>query len=120
MALTKTNRLTKKSRFYVHLAILRYRKTGNKKRATCPATLLQNELNRDVERFTTPIKPVLQQNRLLRGLNVSGNMRNIAIQILLQQCCTTICTFFVARFPVPLHRHDGRKLLSGREDDNIG
>ena len=40
-------------------------KTGNKKRATCFATLLQNELNSDVARFTTHIKPVLQQIRLL-------------------------------------------------------
>ena len=34
---------------------------GNKKRAICLATLLQNELNSDVGRFTTHIKPVLQQ-----------------------------------------------------------
>ena len=32
---------------------LRYGKTANKKRATCFATLLQNELNSDVARFTT-------------------------------------------------------------------
>ena len=31
---------------------LRYGKTANKKRATCFATLLQNELNSDVARFT--------------------------------------------------------------------
>ena len=30
-------------------------KTGNKKRATCHATLLQNELNSDVARFSTHI-----------------------------------------------------------------
>ena len=40
------------------LLVLRYRKTGNKKRATCFATLLRNELNSDVTRFTTLIKPV--------------------------------------------------------------
>ena len=40
------------------LLVLRYRKTGNKKRATCFATLLRNELNSDVTRFTTYIKPV--------------------------------------------------------------
>ena len=93
-------------KFLLHLAILRYGKTGNKKRTTCLATLLQNELNSDVARFTTPIKPVLQQIRLLTGLNVGGKTRS--------------CTFFVARFSVPLHRHDGRKLPGGREDDNIG
>ena len=32
---------------------LRYGKTANKKRATCFATLPQNELNSDVTRFTT-------------------------------------------------------------------
>ena len=40
---------------------------GDRKRATCLATLLQNKLNSDVTRFTTHIKPVLQQIRLLRG-----------------------------------------------------
>ena len=35
-----------------------------KKRATFFATLLQNELNSDVARFTTHIKPVLKQIRL--------------------------------------------------------
>ena len=44
---------------------LKYGKTGNKKCVTCFATLLQNELNSDVARFTTHIKPVLQQIRLL-------------------------------------------------------
>ena len=34
---------------------------GNKKRATCLATLLQNKLNSDVACLTTHIKPVLQQ-----------------------------------------------------------
>ena len=32
---------------------------GNKKCATGPSTLLQNELNRDGAHFTTHIKPVL-------------------------------------------------------------
>ena len=59
---------------------------------TCLAILLQNELNSDVARFT----------RLLKGLNVGGKTRNIAIQLALQQCCKTSCTFFVARFSVPL------------------
>ena len=63
--------------------------------------LLQNELDRDVARFTTLIKPVLQQIRLLTGLNVCGKTRNIAIQLVLQQCCKTSCTSFGARFSVP-------------------
>ena len=81
---------------------LRHGKTGNKKRTTCLATLLQNELNSDVARFTTHIKPVLQQIRLLKGLNVGGNTRNVAIQLALQQYCKKSCTFFVARSSVPL------------------
>ena len=55
-------------------------------------------------RFTTRIKPVLQQIRLLTGLNVGGKTRNIAIELVLQQCCKTSCTFFVARFSVPLRK----------------
>ena len=51
---------------------------GNKKHAICHATLLQNELNNDVAHFTTHIKPVLQQIRLLTGLNKGGKTRNIA------------------------------------------
>ena len=82
--------------------MLRYGKTGNKKCATCLATLLQNELNSSVVCFTTHIKPVWQQIRLLTGLNMGGKMRNIAIQLVLQQCCKASCTFFVARFSVPL------------------
>ena len=39
--------------FFPNLSTLFYlRQTGNKKRATCFATLLQNELNGDVARFT--------------------------------------------------------------------
>ena len=78
-----------------------YGKTGNKQRATCPVTLLQNELNSDVARFTTPIKPVLQQIRLLTGLNMSGKTCNITIQLVFQQCCKTSCAFLVAHFSVP-------------------
>ena len=43
-----------------------------KKHATCLATLLKNELNSDVARFTTHIKPVLQQIRLSTSLNVGS------------------------------------------------
>ena len=84
----------------------RYRKTGKKKPAPCFATLLQNEVKRDVARFTTHTKPVLQQIRLLTGLNMDGKMRNNATQLVLQQCCTTSCTFFVASFSVVLKHND--------------
>ena len=69
---------------------LRYGKTGTKKSATCFATLLQNKLNSDVGRFTTLIKPVLQQIRLLTGLYMGGKTRINAIQLVLQQCCKTL------------------------------
>ena len=74
---------------------------GGVKRATCFATLLQNDLNSNVARFTTHIKPVLQQIRLLTGLNMDGKTHNIAIELVLQQCCKTSCMFFVARFSAP-------------------
>ena len=35
-------------------------------------------------------------------LHVVGKTRNIAIQLILQQCCNTRYKFFVARFSVPL------------------
>ena len=63
----------------------RFGKTGNKK--TCLAPLLQNELNSDVAHFTTHIKPVLQQIRLLAGFSVGAKTRNIVLQLVLQQCC---------------------------------
>ena len=69
---------------------LRYGKSGNKKRATCFARLLQNELNSDFACFTTHIKPVLHQISLLTGLKVGGKTCNIAIQLVLQQCCKSL------------------------------
>ena len=42
--------------FFVDIGTYR----GNKNYATCLTTLLQNELNKDVTRFTTHVKPVLQ------------------------------------------------------------
>ena len=67
---------------------------GNKKHATCFATLLQNELPSDVARLTTLIKPVLHQIRLLTGLNVGGKTCDIAFQLVLQQCWHVICCPF--------------------------
>ena len=60
-----------------NLPNLRYGKAGNKKKANCFATLLHSELNSDVARFTTNIKPLLQQIRLLTGLNVGGKTLNM-------------------------------------------
>ena len=62
------------------------------------ATFLQNELNSDVARYTTHIKPVLQQIRLLTGLNVAGKTRTIAFELVLQQKLQNKLHLFVARF----------------------
>ena len=46
-------------------SLIKGRKNGQKKkRAACLATLLKDKLNSDVVRFTTQIKPFLQQIRL--------------------------------------------------------
>ena len=63
---------------------------GNKKRATCLATLQQNELYSDVARFTTNIKLVLHQIRL--STRFAAVLRN------------TLHVFFFSRFSVPLQR----------------
>ena len=79
----------------------RFRKVptiGQQKRATCLATMLQNELNSDVGRFTTRVQtckqPDLLQDRFYNAQHRYSSR--------LQQCCKTSCTFFVARFSVPL------------------
>ena len=77
---------------------LRYGKTGNKKHATCFSTLLQNEFNINVARFTTHVQTCLSTNQVVNRFDVGGKTRDIAIQLVLQQCCKTSCTFFVARF----------------------
>ena len=74
----------------------RYRETGNKNVRL--ATMLQNELNSDVGRFTTRVQtckqPDLLQDRFYNAQHRYSSR--------LQQCCKTSCTFFVARFSVPL------------------
>ena len=80
-------------------APLRYGKTGNKKHATCFATLQLNELLSDIARFTTQIKPVLQQIRLLTGLNVGGKTCNNAFKLVLQHVANQIACFLLPVFP---------------------
>ena len=65
---------------------------GNKKRATCLATLQQNELYSDVARFTTNIKLVLHQIRL--STRFAAVLRNTL----------HVFFFFFSRFSVPLQR----------------
>ena len=84
--------------------LLSYSKTGNKKRATCFATLLRNELNSDVARFITDVRTCPATNKVARFSFVGGKKRNIAIQLVLQECCKTSYTFLVARFTVPLNK----------------
>ena len=87
----------------VLIGYLRYGKTGrNKKRAICFATWLQNELNSDVARFTTHENKPYNLISCKTGSNMGGKTRNIAIQLGLQQCCKTSCTFFVACFTAAL------------------
>ena len=62
------------------------------------ATLLQNELQSDIERFTTLVKHVLHPFRLLTSLNVGGKIRNVAFQLVLQQCWKTKLHVFCRLF----------------------
>ena len=73
--------------YHSSLLFLKVRKNGQQKSCNLSCKLLQKELNNDVARFTTHIKPVLKQIRLLTGLNEGGKTRNKAIQLVLQQCC---------------------------------
>ena len=85
----------------VLIGYLRYGKTANKKRKIF-ATWLQKELNSDVARFTTHENKPYNLISCKTGSNMGGKTRNIAIQLGLQQCCKTSCTFFVARFTAAL------------------
>ena len=80
---------------------LKARKNGQKKLTTCLATLLKNELNSDVLRVLPPaFKPVNNLICCKTGLMwVVIKTRNIAIQLVLQQCCKDklyvfYCPFF--------------------------
>ena len=60
---------------------------------TCRPSANTENSRRTREKPLVPIKPVLQQIRLLTGLNVVGKTRNTAFQLVLPQCCKTSCTF---------------------------
>ena len=47
--------------------------------------------------FTTLVRTFIATSKVARFFFV-GEMRNVAILLLLQQCCKTSYTFFVARF----------------------
>ena len=62
---------------------------------------LQKELNSAIASFTTPIKPVLQQIRLLTGLKVSGKTCSIAMNspaAMLQDKLHVFCCPFSGTF----------------------
>ena len=58
--------------------------------ATCKTDFL---CTLDVALFTTYIKSVFQQIRLLSGLTVVGKMRSITFKLILLQCCKTSALF---------------------------
>ena len=64
------------------------------------ATLLQNELNSQVARFTTHIRTCPASNKVARFFFLVGKMPAIAVQLILQQCCKTSRMSFVARVTV--------------------
>ena len=76
--------------------LVKERKNGQ--HATCLATLLQNVLNSDNARFITLIKSVLQQIRLLTGLNVVGKTRthrfSARFEVVLQRQVACFCCPF--------------------------
>ena len=71
---------------------------GNKKDAICCKTFCKLSW-RVVVHFTTYIKLVLPQIRLLTVLNVAGKILNSAFQLVLQQCCKTSCTLLLPVLP---------------------
>ena len=83
-------------------SLIKGRKNGQTKPATCLATLLKNKLNSNVCAFYHPNQTFLATNQVVNRFAEGGKTRNIAIQlVLMQQCCKTGCTFFVARFYAP-------------------
>ena len=83
----------------VLIGYLRSGKTGNKKRAICFETWLQNELHSDVARFTTHLKKPYNLISCKTGSNMGGKTRNIAISAAMLQnklhvfCCPFYCSF---------------------------
>ena len=67
-------------------ARLRVGKKGQQKCANCFETLLQNEWKSDVANFTTHIKPVLQQIRLLQVAKSCCRKQSSSI------FCNKLCT----------------------------
>ena len=75
------------------LVRVKVRKNGQQKTCNLSCNTAAKQVDSDVARSTTHIKPLLPQIRLLTGLNMGGKTGNIYIQLALHQCCK----FFVAR-----------------------
>ena len=64
------------------------------------ATRTAKRLEYRCSAFYHPLKKPCNLICCKTGSNVSGQTRNIAIELVLQQCCKTSCTCFVARLTV--------------------
>ena len=71
---------------------------GDKKRATCLATLLQNKLNSNVACFTTHVKPVLRQIRLLTGLSLGGKSHRSLFNLFCNNVARQVAGFLLPVF----------------------
>ena len=68
---------------------------GHQKLATCFATLLQNELNSDMARFTTHVQACYQPDSLQDRFDVDGKTRHINIQLF----CSNVACFLLPVLP---------------------
>ena len=88
---------------------LRHSKTGSKKRATCFATLLQNELNSDLARSTTQFRTRLATNQVARFVFVGGKKAqhrySTSFAAMLQNKLHVFCCSFDNR-PLALRGHE--------------
>ena len=78
---------------------------GTEKQATKKCNLfcnmLQNGLKSDVARFATHVQTCQQPDLLKDRFELGSKMRNVALHLVLRQCCKTSFMSFVARFSVP-------------------
>ena len=82
-----------------HKFYLRYRKTGNKKRATCLATLLLNELNSDVARFTAYVQTYWKPDLLQHRFDVGGNRATSLFNSFCSNVARQVARFLFPVFP---------------------
>ena len=66
-----------------------------------PTKVRKNGQQKTCNVFNHPHQTSLATNQVVNRFDVGGKTHNIAFQLVLQQCCKTSCTFFVARFSLP-------------------